>query len=100
MRFIHITFKQYDRITKQKTSKILKQKITKFPKLVVYYIHIKYGLSKTYNPRCDYKHLKQVTFPIYDNKVSASHIGKINQFYLQNQYNSLQQQNNQSNGKQ
>lgn len=40
-------FKQYDRITKQKTSKILKQKITKFPKLVVYYIYIKYGLSTT-----------------------------------------------------
>lgn len=55
---------------------------------------------KTYNPRCDYKHLKQMTFPIYDNKVSASHIGKINQFYLQNQYNSLPQQNNQNNGKQ
>lgn len=47
IRFIHITFKQYDRITKQKTSKILKQKITKFPKLVVYYIYIKYGLSTT-----------------------------------------------------
>lgn len=47
IRFNHITFKQYDPITKQKTSKILKQKITKFPKLVVYYIYIKYGLSTT-----------------------------------------------------
>lgn len=55
---------------------------------------------KTFNPWCDNKHLKQVTFPINDNKVSASHIDKINQFYLQNQYNSLHQQNNQNNGKQ